>query len=164
MKNTLKHMITITLIIFTIYTTTIRVTALEASYSSDGDSVPFELPTCDVDTYRGCGLFTQDFSIRVTLVDKDNRVIEGTHTVGFELTEDEEPYWKRADEGNGLSWEVKLNKNYTQDYRFAGSNVAKYGTGVGEEYTCSGVIFSSGNRISKSISLSGRASPRASEP
>ena len=135
MKNTLKHMITITLIIFTIYTTTIRVTALEASYSSDGDSVPFELPTCDVDTYRGCGLFTQDFSIRVTLVDKDNRVIEGTHTVGFELTEDEEPYWKRADEGNGLSWEVKLNKNYTQDYRFAGSNVAKYGTGVGEEYT-----------------------------
>lgn len=74
---------------------------------------------------EGCAYASQDFTIRVTLIDKNRKIVRGTRTVEFEPINpyhDNDPYIERTTDksdaySQGLSWERTR-------YNFQGSQIA----------------------------------------
>ncbi len=109
---------------------------ITASGGGEGLSTPYYLPHC-VGSMEGCGGMSQNFEVRVTLVDENNEIYPGTKTVGF-VPLDAPPrsaYEDRgSDEGHEKSMDVTLDIWYWQNYTFVGSNVAKKYNGSEEDY------------------------------
>ena len=135
MKSIFKKIIVIMLLMF--IRTNMAKAWIEVTYESDGESIPFSLPEC-VGNMEGCGYFTQDFNVRVTLVDKDNYVIPGTKTVGIKIFPADAPtdyeFHRHDYRLNKKSKEASLNGAWGQEEMFIGSNVAKLLNGSEEDY------------------------------
>lgn len=104
----------------------LRVQAIATYENTKGTSEKDVHYPCDNGTSEGCAYASQDFRIRVTLVDKDRKIVPGTQTVQFEPLNpyhDNDHYeeWEKDKsdaQSQGLSWE-RIR------YNFNGSQIAK---------------------------------------
>lgn len=140
MKKISNKMVLILLLIILLINISTVKAEIVVTYSSDGDSIPFSLPAC-IESMENCGYFSQDFDVRVTMVDQNNRIIEGTKTVGFQIlpTSSDDTYEHRRTDsprgGKSYSSSAVLDPAWSQDKVFVGSSVAKKWNGVVEDYT-----------------------------
>lgn len=108
-----------------------KVMAFDFFENTDGESIPVELEACVIGNTEGCGGLSQNFVIRVTVVDQNRNKIDGTQTIQF-YTDDNYnlgDYWTYVDitDNNDPHWaaNASFNENASSNYSFVGSSIAK---------------------------------------
>ena len=111
-------------LIFTLNMVNVR--ALYINSYSGGNSTPVILPDCDNYSGEGCGNFSQEFEIKVTLVryeDGEFHQVDETNTIHFIAGNNRNPdHGSYSPNGNSEGHSLQL---YTGKYEFSNSNVAK---------------------------------------
>jgi hypothetical protein len=120
----------------------------------DGSSQSYTIPSCGLDEngnyLSGCGYFTENLVVRITVVDENNRTINGTKTIEISPRDDVgvipmntnrtyEAVFVGIHEGrtDEISNSYSIDGQYEYKYKhvFIGSSVARYENGVTTEET-----------------------------
>ena len=106
MKNRIKKIATLMMIISIMTINISNIKAITVYAETDGNSYPVDLPACITDT-RGCGGMSENFEIRVTVVDQNQEQVPGTRSVQFLPINafNHEDYWYDGNiQGDGAVW------------------------------------------------------------
>lgn len=105
-------------------TTTIQ--ALNLGEVTDGDSGSEDRDYCSWPNYSGCFWWSENFMIRVSLVDENFRLVEGTKTVEFSPLNpySSKQYYETYDMDKSNSEYGIINPN-RYEYNFVGSHIAR---------------------------------------